>query len=58
MPIGGVLFADRARALRDRGRHRLRRAVVETDLTVESLGADGLAAVLGQMARDVPAANQ
>ena len=55
MPIGGVLFADKAVVPYAIGVDiGCGVALVETDLTVETLGADGLAAVLGQMARDVP----
>jgi tRNA-splicing ligase RtcB len=55
MPIGGVLFADRAVVPYGIGVDiGCGVALVETDLTVESLGADGLKATLAQMARDVP----
>jgi tRNA-splicing ligase RtcB (3'-phosphate/5'-hydroxy nucleic acid ligase) len=55
MPIGGVLFADKAVVPYAIGVDiGCGVALVETDLTVESLGADGLKLVLGQLARDVP----
>jgi tRNA-splicing ligase RtcB (3'-phosphate/5'-hydroxy nucleic acid ligase) len=55
MPIGGVLFADRAVVPYAIGVDiRCGVALVETDLTVETLGAAGLKATLAQIARDVP----
>jgi tRNA-splicing ligase RtcB len=55
MPIGGVLFADRAIVPYAIGVDiGCGVALVETDLTVETLGSDGLKAVLAQIARDVP----
>ena len=55
MPIGGVLFADRAVVPYAIGVDiGCGVALVETDLTVETLGPDGLKAVLAQLARDVP----
>ena len=55
MPIGGVLFADRAVVPYAIGVDiGCGVALVETDLTVETLGADGLKSVLAQLARDVP----
>jgi tRNA-splicing ligase RtcB (3'-phosphate/5'-hydroxy nucleic acid ligase) len=55
MPIGGVLFADRAVVPYAIGVDiGCGVALVETDLTVETLGSDGLKAVLAQLARDVP----
>jgi tRNA-splicing ligase RtcB len=58
MPIGGVLFADRAVVPYAIGVDiGCGVALVETDLTVETLGRDGLKAALVQMARDVPVGN-
>src|SRR5688572_5755879 len=58
MPIGGVLFADRAVVPYAIGVDiGCGVALVETDLTVEILGRDGLKAALVQMARDVPVGN-
>jgi tRNA-splicing ligase RtcB len=55
MPIGGVLFADRAVVPYAIGVDiGCGVALVETDLTVETLGPDGLKSVLAQLARDVP----
>src|SRR5919198_4100118 len=55
MPIGGVFFADRAVVPYAIGVDiGCGVALVETDLTVETLGSDGLKAVLAQIARDVP----
>jgi len=55
MPIGGVLFADKAVVPYAIGVDiGCGVALVETDLTVDTLGADGLKLVLGQLARDVP----
>ena len=55
MPIGGVLFADRAVVPYAIGVDiGCGVALVETDLTVETLGAAGLKATLAQIARDVP----
>jgi tRNA-splicing ligase RtcB len=55
MPIGGVLFADRAVVPYAIGVDiGCGVALVETDLTVETLGGDALAATLAQIARDVP----
>ncbi len=55
MPIGGVLFAQRAVVPYAIGVDiGCGVALVETDLTVEKLGADGLKATLAQIARDVP----
>jgi len=55
MPIGGVLFADRAVVPYAIGVEiGCGVALVETDLTVETLGGDGLKSVLAQLARDVP----
>jgi tRNA-splicing ligase RtcB len=55
MPIGGVLFADKAVVPYAIGVDiGCGVALVETDLTVETLGAAGLKATLAQIARDVP----
>jgi tRNA-splicing ligase RtcB len=55
MPIGGVLFADRAVVPYAIGVDiGCGVALVETDLTVETLGEAGLRATLAQIARDVP----
>ena len=55
MPIGGVLCADRAVVPYAIGVDiGCGVALVETDLTVETLGAAGLKATLAQIARDVP----
>jgi tRNA-splicing ligase RtcB len=55
MPIGGVLFADRAVVPYAIGIDiGCGVALVETDLSVETLGAGGLKSVLAQLARDVP----
>ena len=55
MPIGGVLFADQAVVPYAIGVDiGCGVALVETDLTVETLGPDGLKSVLAQIARDVP----
>ena len=55
MPIGGVLFADRAVVPYAIGVDiGCGVALVETDLTVETLSSAELAAVLEQIARDVP----
>jgi len=55
MPIGGVLFADWAVVPYAIGVDiGCGVTLVETGLTVETLGADGLKLVLGQRARDVP----
>jgi tRNA-splicing ligase RtcB len=55
MPIGGVLFADRAVVPYAIGVDiGCGVALVETDLTVETLTSTDLAAVLAQIARDVP----
>ena len=55
MPIGGVLFADRAVVPYAIGVDiGCGVALVETDLTVETLSAAELKATLAQMARDVP----
>jgi tRNA-splicing ligase RtcB (3'-phosphate/5'-hydroxy nucleic acid ligase) len=58
MPIGGVLFADKAVVPYAIGVDiGCGVALVETDLTVETLGPDGLNAVLAQLARNVPVGN-
>jgi tRNA-splicing ligase RtcB (3'-phosphate/5'-hydroxy nucleic acid ligase) len=55
MPIGGVLFADRAVVPYAIGVDiGCGVALVETDLTMETLSPAGLAATLAQVARDVP----
>jgi RNA-splicing ligase RtcB len=55
MPIGGVLFAERAVVPYAIGVDiGCGVALVETDLTVEPLGTAGLKATLAQTARDVP----
>ena len=55
MPIGGVLFADRAVVPYAIGVDiGCGVALVETDLTVETFGEAGLKATLAQIARDVP----
>jgi tRNA-splicing ligase RtcB len=55
MPIGGVLFADKAVVPYAIGVDiGCGVALLETDLTVETLGRDGLKSVLVQIARDVP----
>ena len=55
MPIGGVLFAERAVVPYAIGVDiGCGVVLVETDLTVETLGPDGLKSVLAQIARDVP----
>jgi tRNA-splicing ligase RtcB (3'-phosphate/5'-hydroxy nucleic acid ligase) len=55
MPIGGVLFADKAVVPYAIGVDiGCGVALIETDLTVETLGPDGLKTVLAQIARDVP----
>ena len=55
MPIGGVLFADKAVVPYAIGVDiGCGVALLETDLTVDTLGRDGLKSVLAQIARDVP----
>lgn len=55
MPIGGVLFADRAVVPYAIGVDiGCGVALVETDLTIDDLSAKSLQAVLRQIARDVP----
>src|SRR5439155_22329639 len=55
MPIGGVLFADRAVVPYAIGVDiGCGVALIETNLTVETLGQAGLEATLAQIARDVP----
>ena len=59
MPIGGVLFADRAVVPYAIGVDiGCGVALVETDLTVETLDPSSLEATLTRMARDVPAGNR
>ena len=58
MPIGGVLFADKAVVPYAIGVDiGCGVALVESDLTVDTLRPDGLKAVLAQLARDVPVGN-
>src|ERR671930_504431 len=58
MPIGGVLFAEGAVVPYAIGVDiGCGVVLVETDLTVETLGADALKRTLAQIARDVPVGN-